>query len=390
MTVTAVVPYDNPLIRQGWTMWGLIQKMPTSFWHPYTGQGRNNIIVQENNISNAATGHTRIYDLGGDLTDAPIKGRTTAYGRGEGKRKFWEQVTVDRYRFPVDNGDIFDATQIGDLALASHQDSMEKLSRKYIKWHDQFFFDALQGNIIDPTNLAATPPTHIFDFGNTFDYNTLIDIENRLSTSTQYNTGGPRTPLESYMMMGDEPCWLLVVDSHVNAKLRMSVDWQKIIPQSDLRGNQNRAIKGSIGKVGGLQIVTAPTSFGALDTTAGGAWDLDSFSIERSGLRRYKNTGTADAPVLVWAGSPEYAASSAKAHSRSLLLGPQAAIYAMGMAPDFKIQKSQDFEITSESLLEIWAGITKVNLQAATQDYVQARVAGLDYGVICVDVQTEV
>ncbi|MHA4875007.1 hypothetical protein, partial [Enterococcus faecium] len=75
----------------------------------------------------AKEGHTVVFDFDGNLSGKARKGKETAYGTGEQKRKFSDKLTVERYRLVADNGDVFDGVDIGDLTINQHTDSRTKL-----------------------------------------------------------------------------------------------------------------------------------------------------------------------------------------------------------------------------------------------------------------------
>jgi hypothetical protein len=152
--------------------------------------------------------------------------------------------------------------------------------------------------------------------------------------------------------------------------------------QGDVRGNNNRNIKGVIGKIGSMMIVVADQFFGA---TAGSTlgWGLNDSEIEISGLRQYDG---ADPATALWTGQEGFDYASATLHSRGLVMGAGALQLAFGKHPDYKWQPSEDFGITSESALEVWMNTRKTVLTAENTDYKQAKITSLDYGVVAVDV----
>jgi hypothetical protein len=224
----------------------------------------------------------------------------------------------------------------------------------------------------------------VIDTGSTFDFNTLIDIETTIKTSQGFSTGGVRRPLKPYMMVDGEPCWLFVIDAAMAALLRKDVQgYQAIVAQGDVRGENNRNIKGVIGKLGSLLIVDGGQFFGETAGTAAG-WGLNDSEIEISGLRQYDG---ADPATAVWTGQEGFDYNSANLHSRGLVMGAGALQCAFGKMPDYKFQESQDFGIKSESALEVWMETRKTNLTAENAKYKSAKVSDLDFGVVAVDVQ---
>ncbi len=361
----------SDLERKKWVREGLIQNKSKSFWSAYTGMSSDSVVFQSNN-SNAAEGHTVVFDYDGSLASRAIKGKETAFGQGEQKKKFSDKITVDRYRLVVDNGDAFDAVEVGDLSLSQHSDSRQKLADLFVRFKDQTIFDSLQG-------LKGSAPTHVIDCGTTFDYNTLLDIEITVKTSTNFDTGSRRRPLQPYVLADGRPCWLFVMDSAMAGMLKKSSGYQSLVYNADVRGNDNRAIKGVFGKIGNLLLVEADMFFGDTDSAAS-TFDFDDSAIEIAGLRR-KDTGG------LWTGQTGYSFATDQI-SRGLLLGANAAQMGFGKMPDYKLQFSQDFGIKSESCLEVWMETQKTILTAETEDYDDAKVSAIDWGVIAVDVQT--
>lgn len=382
--MTGVVPLDSELRRKKWMREGLIQAASKSFWSPLTGTTRDSIVFQVNQES-AAEGHTVVFDFDGNLSGRAIKGKEQAYGNGEQKRKFSDKVTVERYRLVVDNGDKFDGKDIGDLNINEHSDSRAKLGDLFVRFKDQAIFDAAQGNL-NTLNDGVQTPTHVIDLGTTFTYGQLIDIETILRTSNGFSTGSVRRPLEPYILSNGEPVWLFVIDAAMAKLLRKDTSgYQAVMQAADVRGNENRAIKGLIGRVGRLLIVEASQFFGQTTGTTTG-WDLSASNIEIAGLRQYSGASPASAP---WTGQEGFSYSSSNLHSRGLILGNGGIQTAFGKQPDYKWQPSQDFGIKSESALEVWMEARKTILTAENGDYNQAKVAGVDHGVVAVDVEVQ-
>lgn len=377
---TAIVPLGSELKRKAWMREGLIQGASQSFWDAYTGNNSASIVYQEKNIS-AKAGHTVVFDFDGNLSGKAIKGKETAYGKGEQKRKFSDKITVERYRLPVDNGDAFDGVDIGDLSITQHSDSRSKLSDLYTRFKDQAIFDTAQG-LVKPNTIGATYlPSHSIDLGTTFNFNTLVDIETTLMTSQGFTTGGVRRPLKPFMMANGEPVWLYVVDAAMAAKLRKdTAGYQTLVRSGDMRGNRNRNFTGIIGKLGRLLIVEAGQFFGNTQGTGGPGFGIDDSQVEMSGLRQFDTVNN------VWTGQEGFDYGEVL-RSRGLLMGAGAIQFGMGKEPDYKFQESQDFAINAESALETWLEVKKTQLIAENKDYEAAKVAAIDFGVIVTDLQ---
>lgn len=368
----AYIAITSDLKRKKWMREGLVQAKSKSFWAPYTGMSADSVVVQANN-TNAGDGHTVVFDYDGNLAGKAVKGKDTAFGKGEQKKKFSNKITVDRYRLVADNGDAFDAVDVGDLSLSQHSDSRDKLGDLFVRFKDQALFDAAQG-------ANGQAPSHVIDLGSTLDYNTLVNLETYIKTSSGFTTGGARTPLAPFRLADGKPMWLFIVDPFMAQKLKVASGYQTIVVNADVRGNENRALKGVIGKIGSLLVVEADAFFGYTghtSTTIG----MQDTEIEIAGLRR-KDSGSN------WTGQTDFNAALAL-NSYGLLVGKNALQMGFGKMPDYKFQESEDFGIKSESALEVWMNVQKTILLAETEDYRAAKLAGFDYGVIAVECETD-
>lgn len=383
---TGVVKIGSDLERRKWMREGLVQKASQSFWNAYTGTSKDSVVFQANN-ENSSEGHTVVFDFDGNLSGKAVKGKDTAFGKGEQKKKFSDKITVERYRLVVDNGDKFDGVNIGDIKINEHSDSRSKLGDLWIRWKDQAIFDSAQG-LINTNDSGIQVPSHRIDLGTTFTFDDLVDIERTLTTSNGYTDGGIRRPLDPFKTTstidGDKPLWIFVVDSAMAAVLRKDkAGYQTIVQHGDVRGNRNRNLSGVIGRIGRLLIVEAGQFFGATGGTESG-WGLDDSSIEMAGLRQYSGT---DPLTAKWTGQDGFDYTSANLHSRGVILGAGALQIAFGKQPDYRWQPSQDFAIKSESALEVWTEVRKTNLKAENEKYNAAKISGIDYGVVAVDLQ---
>ena len=381
---TGQVRLGSDLERKKWMREGLVQAASKSFWSPLTGTTADSVVYQAKNDT-AGEGHTVVFDFSGNLSGRARKGKETAYGTGEQKKKFSSKITVERYRLVVDNGDAFDGANIGDLTINQHSDSRSKLGDLFVRFKDQALFDAAQGLITTNQDVVQTP-THIIDLGTTFNWNTLVDIEKTLKTSTGFSTGGVRRPLKPYTMANGEPVWLYVIDAAMAAILRKDTSgYQNVLKDADMRGDGNRLLKGVIGKIGSLLIMEAPNFFGYNQATGTGFGFNDS-EIEISGLRQYDG---ADPATAIWTGQAGFSYASANLHSRGLILGAGALQLAFGKQPDYKFQESQDFSITAESAVVFWMEAQKTKLKAENSDYKAAKIADIDFGVVATDLEVQ-
>lgn len=373
---TGKVAYGSDLIRKKWMREGLVQKAATSFWAPYKGTTKDNIIMQAN-LESADTGHTVVFDMDGNLSGRPVKGNTTAKGTGEQKKKFSDKVVVQDYRYVVDNGTAFDGKEIGDLSINSHTDSRSKLADLWVRSSDQSYFD-----------LAQQGAQFGIDLGTTFTFDQLLDIEYVAKTGRGFNTTPvgitSRMPLQPFMLQDGKPVWLFVVDTAMKHMLMKSTGAQQVLRESDVRGNDNRLISGVIGKVGNFLLVEANSFFGTtegsiLDTD--GYYNFDNTGVEISGMRQY------DVDTTSWTGTSTFLQTNTL-KSRGVILGAGAFQLGMGKMPDYKYE-STDFDKFSESAMEIWCGAKNTKLIAENEDNAKAKIAGYNFGSMFVDVQVQ-
>lgn len=382
---TGQVRLDSDLKRKQWMREGLVQAASKSFWSPLTGKTMDSVVFQAKK-SDAKEGHTVVFDFDGNLSGKARKGKETAYGTGEQKRKFSDKLTVERYRLVADNGDVFDGVDIGDLTINQHTDSRTKLGDLFVRFKDQALFDAAQGVSVTQQGTVQAP-THVIDLGSTFTWNVLTDIEKTLKTSQGYTTGGIRRPLKPYMTKSGEPVWLYIIDAAMAAILRKdTAGYQNVLRSADVRGSDNRLIKGVIGRIGSLMIVEADQFFGSTEGTKSGFGFNDS-EIEIAGLRQYDG---ADPATALWTGQEGFDYSSTNLHSRGIIMGAGALQLAFGKQPDYKFQESQDFAITAESAVEFWmeAQKTKLKLESGT-GYKAAKISDVDFGVVVTDLEVQ-
>ena len=373
---TGKVAYGSDLVRKKWMREGLIQKAATSFWAPYKGTTKDSIIVQAN-LESADTGHTVVFDMDGNLSGRPVKGNTTAKGTGEQKKKFSDKVVVSDYRYVVDNGTKFDGKEIGDLSINEHSDSRAKLADLWVRSADQAYFD-----------LAQQGAEFGVDLGTTFTFDQSLDLEYVVKTGRGFDTTPSgittRAPLQPFTLQNGQQVWLFLVDTAMKHMFMKSTGAQQVLRESDVRGMDNRLIKGVLGKVGNFLYVEASVFFG---TTEGDILDSDGYyrfdgtGVEYAGMRQY------DVDNSVWTGETGFD-QTATLKSRGVILGANAFQLGMGKMPDYKYETT-DFEKFSESAMEVWCGAKNVKLVAENSDNAKAKVAGYNFGSIFVDVQVQ-
>ena len=369
---TGKVAYGSDLIRRQWMMEGLIQKSAKSFWAPYKGTSFDSVITVANDISKSS-GHTVVFDFDGNLSGKPVKGKQTAKGTGEQKKKFSDKLTVTDYRYVVDNGTKFDGVEIGDLNINEHNDSRNKLADLWVRSEDQAFFD-----------LGQQSSDFGIDLGSTFTFDQMIDIEKVVKGGTGFTTSpagiSKRLPLQPFTLANGQPVWLFLCDTYMKAKLLKSTGAQNLLSTMDLRGNENRLITSQIGKIGNFLFLDAGSFFGYTEGTIlnNGYYEYANTGVEIAGLRLYDTVNAA------WSGQSGFSQASTL-KSRGVILGAGAFQKANGMMPDYKFEDS-DFGKFSESCLETWVGAKATKLLAENDDNKDGKIAGYSFGSIFVDV----
>jgi len=373
---TGIVAYDSDLVRKGWMLKGLVQAKSTSFWDGMTGMSEDAVIYQKNDFS-VSEGHEVHFQMDGNLVGEAHVDKEQAWGNSEQKKLFSDALRVRRLRWSVDNGDKFDAKNVGDLSLSEHGDSRSKLSDLFIRAKDQMIFDALLGLLHSETASHTILPNgkaSIADLvaADSFLYSFALQAEDIIKSGRGYTSGGTRRPLEPYKLADGRRVWLMIIDSRQSRDIRLDNDFIAIGSNADVRGENNVLLKGVIGELGAFIVIEAQSAFGKASPNIGKS------KVEISGLRKIDSTG-------LYEGQDGYGASGTISASRGLILGRGAVQIGFGKQPDYKFKSSQDFDIKSESALEVWMNVQKTILNTENLDYDDAKVAGHDYGVVVFD-----
>ncbi len=374
---TGVVTYGSVLQRRQWMLDGLVQKASKSWWAGLKGSSKDSIVFVSTDASKGA-GHEVVFQFGGNASGAGKVDKERLRGNEEQKKQFSDKIRVRRIRHGLDNGDEFDSIDIGNQKLSTHEDSRNLLADWYVRQSDQWLFDTAQGmangealtHIIRPNNRATIGDLLVTD---TFSYEFLVALERIIKSSKGYTVGGKRTRLEPFTFADGMRKWLLVIDSKQAEDLALDSTFQNIISTGDVRGNDNRLIKGVIGTFRSFVIVEGDDFMG---TTA--SRTIAKSEVEVSGLRQVNEDG-------LFSGEPGFATSAKKVASRAIILGAGALQCAFGRQPDYKYQSSDDYDITSGSAIELWTNTQATILKAENGEYDEAKVSGFQYGIVAVD-----
>ncbi len=374
---TGVVTYGNALQRRGWMVEGLVQESANSWWAGLKGKTNKSIVFITTDISKGA-GHEVHFQWDGNASGAGKVDKERLRGNEENKKQFSDKIRVRRIRHGLDNGDEFDSIDIGNQALSEHAHSRGLLADWYIRQSDQWLFDAAQGmlnnesltHIIRPNgkatiaNLAATDK---------FSYDFLVTLERIVKSAKGYTVGGKRRRLDPFTFAGGLRKYLLIIDAKQAEDLAMDAKFQAIVTGGDVRGSDNRLIKGVLGTFRSFVIVEADDFQGKSVSRT-----IAKSAVEVAGLRQINADG-------IFSGEAGFGTSGKVVASRAVILGAGALQVANGRSPDYKYKSSDDYDITSGSAIEVWTNVQASILKAENGDYEEAKVGGFQYGIIAVD-----
>ena len=373
---TGVVTYNSVLKRRQWMLEGLIQKSATSWWAGMKGSTKDSIVFVTTDASKGS-GHEVVFQFGGNVSGEAKLDKERLRGNEEQKKQFSDKIRVRRIRHGLDNGDEFDSIDIGNQALSTHENSRSLLADWYVRQSDQWLFDAAQGRLNSETLTHIVRPNNRATIGDltsadTFGYEFLVKLEKIIKSSKGYTTGGKRRRLEPFTFEGGIRKYLLVIDAKQAEDLALDTRLQEILQTGDVRGNDNRLIKGYMGTFRSFVIVEGDDFMGVSSSRV-----IGKSEVEVPGLRQINENGS-------FSGETGFDAAGVVA-SRALVLGAGALQQAFGRQPDYKYQASDDYEITSGSALELWTNVQSTIFKAENGEYKDAKVSGFQYGIVAVD-----
>ncbi len=373
---TGIVNLGSTIERKKWMLEGLLQKSSQSQWDGLKGNSKESIVFTTTDISKK-DGHEVEFQWDGNASGRGVKGKERLRGNEEQKKQFSDKIRVTRVRHGLDNGDDFDAVNIGNLNLSQHTHSRSLLGDWNVRKRDQWLFDAGQGflnggvntHIIRPNGKAAIADLLEADV---MDLDFMMDLEAIVKTGRDYTSGIDRAPMRPFKLADGRSMWLLMIDPWVHRDFIKNSVTQNILAQADVRGNGNRLIKSVLGTIGSFMIVDKLNFFGqTFDNSLTGS------EVEIAGLRQLHESG-------VFTGETGFDDAGIIA-SRSLILGAGALQVADGKAPDYLFEESDDYAITSGSGMEMWTNTQATVLYADNEDYADAKQAGYHYGIAAVD-----
>ncbi len=374
---TGVVTYGSVLERRQWMLEGLVQKSATSWWAGLKGSSKDSVVFVTTDASKGS-GHEVVFQFGGNASGAGKVDKERLRGNEEQKKQFSDKIRVRRIRHGLDNGDEFDAINIGNQPLSTHANSRNLLADWYVRQNDQWLFDCAQGvangetltHIVRPNGRATIADLVSTD---TFSYEFLVKLEKIIKSSKGYTTGDKRRRLEPFEFSGGLRKYLLVIDAKQAEDLALDQTFQDIISNGDVRGNDNRLIRGVIGTFRSFVIVEADDFMG---TTA--SRTISKSEVEVPGLRQVTEDG-------LFTGETGFDTAGKIVASRAVVLGAGALQCAFGRQPDYKYEASDDYGITSGSAIELWTNAQATILKAENGEYNEAKVSGFQYGIVAVD-----
>ncbi len=374
---TGVVTYGSVLQRRKWMLEGLVQKASTSWWAGLKGGSKDAIVFVTTDASKGA-GHEVVFQFGGNASGAGKVDKERLRGNEEQKKQFSDKIRVRRIRHGLDNGDEFDAINIGNQPLSTHENSRNLLADWYVRQSDQWIFDTVQGRMNNETlthivrpNSKATISDLVVD--DKFGYEFLVKLERIIQSSKNYTTGGMRRRLYTFTFGGGMRKYLLLIDAQQAEDMALDTRLQEVLQTGDVRGNDNRLIRGSMGTFRSFVIVQADDFQGASPSRT-----IAKSEVEVSGLRQVTEDG-------IFSGETGFDTAGKIVASRAVVLGAGAVQVAFGRQPDYKFEASDDYGITSGSAIELWTNVQATVLKAENGEYAQAKVSGFQYGIVAVD-----
>lgn len=375
---TGVVDINDPLVRKKWLLEGLLEKASMSQWDGLKGTDQSSVVVTTTDISQG-DGHEVHFQYNGKSVGKGVSGKSRLRGNEEQKRLFSDRIRVERVRHGLNNGDFFDAVNIGDLSIAEHAQSRAMLSDWNVRKRDQWLFDSAQGflhsegisHIIRPNDRTSIDN---LTAGDTFSLDFIRKVGQIMKEGDGFTQGGRRAPVEPFTTADGRAMWLWMIDPTMVYQLMVSTDAKAIFGGSDVRGNDNRLIKGAIGTFDNFIFVEKQTFFGETDDT-----ELTGSSVEIAGLRQVDSAGLVT-------GEKGFGTSGTNIASRSVILGANALQVADGKAPDYLFKESDDYNIDSGSAIEMYTNTQQTILYANQSDYKVAKRAGISNGIVNVEV----
>lgn len=374
---TGVVTYGSTLERRQWMLEGLVQKAADSFWAGLKGGSKDSIVFVTTDASKGA-GHEVVFQFGGNASGAGKVDKEKLRGTEEQKKQFSDKIRVRRIRHGLDNGDEFDAINIGNQPLSSHENSRNLLADWYIRQSDQWLFDTAQGMLNSEALTHIVRPNDRANISNlvaadVFGYDFLVKLERIIQSSKGYTVGGVRRRLEPFTFQGGMRKYILLIDAKQAEDMALDTTLQTILSNADVRGNDNRLIRGVMGTFRSFVIIQADDFQGATPSRT-----IAKSEVEVAGLRQINQDG-------LYSGETGFDTAGKIVASRALVLGAGALQQAFGRQPDYKYAVSEDYEITSGSAIELWTNVQATVLKAENGEYKQAKVAGFQYGIVAVD-----
>jgi len=383
------IPYNSDLSREQWVKENLLSEAHRQFWLPYTSNKHTSVVYNKMDLT-CGSGHTITFDYSGKLTGKMYRGQKYDDANKEIKRKFSDKIVIDEFSLYVDNESKFKGCDIDDLSLTQHMDSIDGLRDLFYRHKDQALFDTAQG--------IFEAPTHIFNM-QTLDYNSILDLVSAAKKGTglvkplangavSNAKAKKRIPLERADATSAGTGYFWLINEDIATKMKKLPEYRDMLINGDVRGVSNKIFTGALAKINGLLIVEAPVFFGY---TPDGEFDIGDTEIQYSGLRNYATKGT----VIAWEGQPKFdellaekegGNAEVKVYARTLLLGSGALQVAWGMMPNYVVEWS-DYKKTSGSMLEFWAMWKKTKLKQEMGKGYTAKVDGVDFGVIPVDIE---
>jgi len=372
---TSQLNLNDPLERKRWVKQQMViaANDRANLFRGYVGNSAQSIIYRSS-FTNSNAMQSVIFDFDGFLSNPPIVGKQRAIGKGESQKYFSDQLHLNFYRFVRDNGWRVEASAWDKVNNTKHTYAMSQLANLNTRFYSQTLSDAFQGFLVgcEPTHVIrpnGKGTTTALTSADKPSLSFLRKIEEVCQMGWGFSSGTTETrlPLIPGTASGR---YTLLVDQLFPILVREDADFQELIKHSDVRGNQNRNIRGYIGTIGNLDIVTVPMAHGFMvSRNFGGS------GVMLPGFRFMNKNGKIT-------GEKGFDVKS-DLIGRGVIIGQSALRLASGASPDY-VYEEYDAKEFSESVLRAFLNVAPVKYKEHNGNYA-TKVTDYNFGMIHIE-----
>jgi hypothetical protein len=369
---TAQLNLNDPLERKRWVKQQLViaANSRANLFRGYVGGSAQSIIYRSSMTASNAM-QSVIFDFDGFLSNPPIVGKQRAVGKGEAQKHFSDQLHLNFYRFVRDNGWRVEASAYDKVNNTKHTYAMSQLANLNTRFYSQTLSDAFQGvlkgceptHIVRPNNKAKTADLTATDKPTLSFLNKLEEVA-QMGWGFSEGVSETRLPLIPGTASGR---YTLLVDQLFPILLREDPAFRELIQYADVRGNNNRLLRGYIGTIGNLDIVTVPMAHGFMVSR-----EFGGSGVMLPGFRFLNKNGAVT-------GEKNFSIKD-ELIGRGVIIGQSALRLASGPAPEY-VYEEYDAKEFSESILRAFMNVAPVRYREHNGDY-STNITGYNFGMI--------